>query len=232
MLNIKLSICLDYIECMLNMCTPHGLSLHIRVEYSSTGASEPRVGAGQWHGGYYPGASSGGSVKWGGWQRDGGWYQNGPKSSDPCWTRAHLCLQSDRLLIRNQSTYSSGFSSICTRLFHCIDFVYSNICFIESIQTLLLLYVIYGVKYVISYLHFNSFKFQIMKASLFAGDDDCDLFSEHLPSKLLEEVASPRLLLGTAQARLSGWQILASTPAWFIKIYWTLGAIPKMYINK
>lgn len=43
-----------------------------------------------------------------------------------------------------------------------------------------------------------------MKASLFAGDDDCDLFHEQLPPKLLEEVSSPRLLLGKSQARLSG----------------------------
>lgn len=43
-----------------------------------------------------------------------------------------------------------------------------------------------------------------MKASLFVGDDDCDLFHEQLPSKLLEEVLSPRLLLAKAQARLSG----------------------------
>ncbi|KAM9451702.1 nuclear pore complex protein Nup98-Nup96-like isoform 2-T2 [Clarias gariepinus] len=61
-----------------------------------------------------------------------------------------------------------------------------------------------------SSLGINPHTLQIMKASLFAGDDDCDLFSEHLPSKLLEEVASPRLLLGKAQARLSVGGLLQS----------------------
>lgn len=44
-----------------------------------------------------------------------------------------------------------------------------------------------------------------MKASLFVGEDDCDLFHEQFPTKFSEEVSSPsRLLLGKSQARLSG----------------------------
>ncbi|XP_027009207.2 nuclear pore complex protein Nup98-Nup96 [Tachysurus fulvidraco] len=53
-----------------------------------------------------------------------------------------------------------------------------------------------------SSLGINPHTLQIMKASLFAGDDDCDLFHEQLPPKLLE-VSSPQLLIGQAQARLS-----------------------------
>ncbi|KAK3555738.1 hypothetical protein QTP86_028978 [Hemibagrus guttatus] len=61
-----------------------------------------------------------------------------------------------------------------------------------------------------SSLGINPHTLQIMKASLFVGDDYCDLFHEQLPSKLLEEVSSPRLLLGNAQARLSVGGLLQS----------------------
>ncbi|XP_060792388.1 nuclear pore complex protein Nup98-Nup96 isoform X2 [Neoarius graeffei] len=56
-----------------------------------------------------------------------------------------------------------------------------------------------------SSLGINPHTLQIMKASLFMGDNDCDLFHEQLPPKLWEEVSSsPRLLLGKSQARISG----------------------------
>ncbi|XP_058271327.1 nuclear pore complex protein Nup98-Nup96 isoform X2 [Hemibagrus wyckioides] len=61
-----------------------------------------------------------------------------------------------------------------------------------------------------SSLGINPHTLQIMKASLFVGDDDCDLFHEQLPSKLLEEVSSPRLLLAKAQSRLSVGGLLQS----------------------
>uniref|UniRef100_A0A8C1PTZ0 Nuclear pore complex protein Nup98-Nup96 n=1 Tax=Cyprinus carpio TaxID=7962 RepID=A0A8C1PTZ0_CYPCA len=38
----------------------------------------------------------------------------------------------------------------------------------------------------------------IMKASLFAEDDECDLFQEHGSSKLIQDVASPKVLLSGA----------------------------------
>uniref|UniRef100_A0A672M5K4 Nuclear pore complex protein Nup98-Nup96 n=1 Tax=Sinocyclocheilus grahami TaxID=75366 RepID=A0A672M5K4_SINGR len=38
----------------------------------------------------------------------------------------------------------------------------------------------------------------IMKASLFADDDECDLFQEHGSSKLIQDVASPKVLLSGA----------------------------------
>lgn len=42
------------------------------------------------------------------------------------------------------------------------------------------------------------FSIQIMKASLFAEDDECDLFQEHGSSKLIQDVASPKVLLSGA----------------------------------
>lgn len=41
----------------------------------------------------------------------------------------------------------------------------------------------------------NPHTLQIMKASLFAEDDECDLFQEHGSSKFIQDVASPKLLL-------------------------------------
>lgn len=37
-----------------------------------------------------------------------------------------------------------------------------------------------------------------MKASLFADDDECDMFQEHASSKLIQDVASTKLLLSGA----------------------------------
>ncbi|XP_051732984.1 nuclear pore complex protein Nup98-Nup96 isoform X1 [Ctenopharyngodon idella] len=48
----------------------------------------------------------------------------------------------------------------------------------------------------------NPHTLQIMKASLFAEDDECDLFQEHVSSKLIQDVASPKVLLSGA-GRLS-----------------------------
>ncbi|KAL7844543.1 hypothetical protein SRHO_G00230820 [Serrasalmus rhombeus] len=59
-----------------------------------------------------------------------------------------------------------------------------------------------------SSLGINPHTLQIMKASLFAGDDECDPFHEQLPQKLLEEVPSPRVLLGKAQGGLSVGSLL------------------------
>ncbi|XP_076836868.1 nuclear pore complex protein Nup98-Nup96 isoform X3 [Brachyhypopomus gauderio] len=53
-----------------------------------------------------------------------------------------------------------------------------------------------------SLLGVNPHALQIMKASLFAGDDDCDLFHEQHPQKLLEEIMSPQFLLGKSQGRV------------------------------
>uniref|UniRef100_A0A3B4CC02 Nuclear pore complex protein Nup98-Nup96 n=1 Tax=Pygocentrus nattereri TaxID=42514 RepID=A0A3B4CC02_PYGNA len=64
-----------------------------------------------------------------------------------------------------------------------------------------------------SSLGINPHTLQIMKASLFAGDDECDPFHEQLPQKLLEEVPSPRVLLGKAQGGLSGFPQKLSKPA-------------------
>ncbi|XP_060792390.1 nuclear pore complex protein Nup98-Nup96 isoform X4 [Neoarius graeffei] len=62
-----------------------------------------------------------------------------------------------------------------------------------------------------SSLGINPHTLQIMKASLFMGDNDCDLFHEQLPPKLWEEVSSsPRLLLGKSQARISAGGLLQS----------------------
>uniref|UniRef100_A0A8C2DJS7 Nuclear pore complex protein Nup98-Nup96 n=1 Tax=Cyprinus carpio TaxID=7962 RepID=A0A8C2DJS7_CYPCA len=44
----------------------------------------------------------------------------------------------------------------------------------------------------------NPHTLQIMKASLFAEDDECDLFQEHGSSKLIQDVASPKVLLSGA----------------------------------
>uniref|UniRef100_A0A671S4V3 Nuclear pore complex protein Nup98-Nup96 n=1 Tax=Sinocyclocheilus anshuiensis TaxID=1608454 RepID=A0A671S4V3_9TELE len=44
----------------------------------------------------------------------------------------------------------------------------------------------------------NPHTLQIMKASLFADDDECDLFQEHGSSKLIQDVASPKVLLSGA----------------------------------
>ncbi|XP_036443331.1 nuclear pore complex protein Nup98-Nup96 [Colossoma macropomum] len=59
-----------------------------------------------------------------------------------------------------------------------------------------------------SSLGINPHTLQIMKASLFAGDDECDPFHEQLPQKILEEVASPRVLLGKPQGGLSVGSLL------------------------
>lgn len=62
-----------------------------------------------------------------------------------------------------------------------------------------------------SSLGINPHTLQIMKASLFVGEDDCDLFHEQFPTKFSEEVSSPsRLLLGKSQARLSVGGLLQS----------------------
>ncbi|KAI5620164.1 nuclear pore complex protein Nup98-Nup96, partial [Silurus asotus] len=62
-----------------------------------------------------------------------------------------------------------------------------------------------------SSLGINPHTLQIMKASLFAGDDDDgDLFYEQLPLKVLEEVSSPRHLFAKSQARLSVGGLLQS----------------------
>ncbi len=42
------------------------------------------------------------------------------------------------------------------------------------------------------------FSIQIMKASLFAEDDECDLFQEHGSSKHIQDVASPKALISGA----------------------------------
>lgn len=47
-------------------------------------------------------------------------------------------------------------------------------------------------------IHVDLFSIQIMKASLFAEDDECDLFQEHGSSKLIQDVASPKVLLSGA----------------------------------
>uniref|UniRef100_A0A672RR52 Nuclear pore complex protein Nup98-Nup96 n=1 Tax=Sinocyclocheilus grahami TaxID=75366 RepID=A0A672RR52_SINGR len=44
----------------------------------------------------------------------------------------------------------------------------------------------------------NPHTLQIMKASLFAEDDECDFFQEHGSSKLVQDVASPKVLLSGA----------------------------------
>ncbi|XP_005161496.1 nuclear pore complex protein Nup98-Nup96 isoform X1 [Danio rerio] len=44
----------------------------------------------------------------------------------------------------------------------------------------------------------NPHTLQIMKASLFADDDECDMFQEHVSSKLIQDVASTKLLLSGA----------------------------------
>ncbi|XP_007259635.3 nuclear pore complex protein Nup98-Nup96 [Astyanax mexicanus] len=59
-----------------------------------------------------------------------------------------------------------------------------------------------------STLGINPHTLQIMKASLFAGDDEYDPFHEQLPQKILEEVASPRVLLGKSQGGLSVGNLL------------------------
>ncbi|TSL04412.1 Nuclear pore complex protein Nup98-Nup96 [Bagarius yarrelli] len=61
-----------------------------------------------------------------------------------------------------------------------------------------------------SSLGINPHALQIMKASLFAADDDGDLFYEQSPPKLLEELSSPRVLLGKTPARLSVGGLLQS----------------------
>ncbi|TRY98366.1 hypothetical protein DNTS_021791 [Danionella cerebrum] len=49
-----------------------------------------------------------------------------------------------------------------------------------------------------SSLGINPHTLQIMKASLFADDDECDLFQDHISSKLIEDVAATKHLLSGA----------------------------------
>ncbi|XP_072517838.1 nuclear pore complex protein Nup98-Nup96 [Salminus brasiliensis] len=62
--------------------------------------------------------------------------------------------------------------------------------------------------HIASTLGINPHTLQIMKASLFAGDDECDPFHEQLPQKLMEDVASPRVLLGKSHGGLSVGSLL------------------------
>lgn len=170
---------------MMQNCTLHldqeqktwlDLFMCVCVEYCSTWAAQPCVGVGQWHGRHYSRAPRGQCFGWGGWREN---FFGGEQAEiwDSCRAWARVRIQPDRFLHGHQPSYLTG----------SVRVIESSIANMLRSDILVMLFWYFS--------NVDLCFTQIMKASLFAEDDECDLFQEHGSSKLILDVASPKVLL-------------------------------------